>query len=70
MLTQTLFVIFGQALNDTSEQSEVSILNAILRSLTYVRDDRPHWVNIYIIAQKYLLEKIILNCLLYLIAFT
>ena len=70
MLTQTLFVIFGQALNDTSEQSEVSILNAILRSLTYVRDDRPHWVNIYIITQKYLLEKIIPKCLLYLIAFT
>jgi hypothetical protein len=60
MLTQTLFVIFPASPQRHVRQSEVSILNAILRSLTltlapsgvdrwFVRDERPHWVNIYII---------------------
>ena len=40
MLIQWTLSFFGQALNNTSEQSEVSLFSVALRSFTSVQDDR------------------------------
>ncbi len=54
MLTQRTLSFFGQALNNTSEHSEVSLLCAVTRSFTYVQDDSFAnfdclWGNCYIV---------------------
>ena len=56
MLTQRTLSFFGQALNNTSEHSEVSLLCAVTRSFTYVQDDSSAnfdclWVNCYIVTK-------------------
>ena len=40
MLTRRPLSFFGQALNNTSEQSEVSLFCVVMRSFTYVQDDK------------------------------
>ena len=69
MLTQRTLSFFGQALNNTSEHSEVSLLCAVTRSFTYVQDDSSAnfdclWVNCYIVTSFNSAEGIL--CALYL----
>ena len=39
-MTRRSLSFFGQALNNTSEQSEVSLFCVVMRSFTYVQDDK------------------------------